>query len=126
MKVTISPRFSEVDVLGHVTNSAVPVWFEHGRLPIFRLFSKEPNMRDLALILRRYEIDFTRQILASVDVVIETKVTKIGNTSITIEQLATQNGAEVASGTCIMIHFDYEREATTSVPDHLRAELSAL
>ncbi|GHF51110.1 MULTISPECIES: acyl-CoA thioesterase [Streptomyces] len=124
--MTISPRFSEVDVLGHVTNSAVPVWFEHGRLPIFRLFSKEPNMRDLALILRRYEIDFTRQIFASDDVVIETKVAKIGNTSITIEQTATQNGAEVAHGTCIMVHFDYERESTAAIPDHLRAELTAL
>ncbi|MFF4606533.1 acyl-CoA thioesterase [Streptomyces sp. NPDC001339] len=126
MKVKIAPRFSEVDVLGHVTNSAVPVWFEHGRMPIFRLFSKEPNMRDLALILRRYEIDFTRQIVASVDVVIETKVAKIGNTSVTIEQIATQNGAEVAHGTCVMVHFDYERETTTRIPDHLRAELSAL
>ncbi len=126
MKVTISPRFSEVDVLGHVTNSAVPVWFEHGRLPIFRLFSKEPNMRDLALILRRYEIDFTRQIMASADVIIETKVAKIGNTSITIEQTAEQNGAEVARGNCVMVHFDYEKGTATSVPDHLRAELSAL
>ncbi|MGA4844005.1 acyl-CoA thioesterase [Streptomyces sp. G45] len=126
MKVTISPRFSEVDVLGHVTNSAVPVWFEHGRLPIFRLFSKEPNMRDLSLILRRYEIDFVRQIVASADVTIETKVAKLGNTSLTIEQTATQNGAEVAHGTCVMVHFDYERETTTSIPDHLRDELTRL
>ncbi|GAU70535.1 acyl-CoA thioesterase [Streptomyces sp. NBRC 110611] len=122
----ISPRFSEVDVLGHVTNSAVPVWFEHGRMPIFRLFSKEPNMRDLALILRRYEIDFTRQIVASVDVVIETKVAKVGNTSVTIEQIATQHGAEVAHGTCVMVHFDYATDTTASIPDHLRAALSAL
>ncbi|MGW2916386.1 acyl-CoA thioesterase [Streptomyces angustmyceticus] len=124
--MTISPRFSEVDVLGHVTNSAVPVWFEHGRLPIFRLFSKEANMRDLALILRRYEIDFTRQIVASVDVTVETTVAKVGNTSITIEQTATQDGAEVAHGTCVMVHFDYERDATAGIPDHLRTELAAL
>ncbi|MEU8516114.1 thioesterase family protein [Kitasatospora sp. NPDC048722] len=126
MNVTISPRFSEVDVLGHVTNSAVPVWFEHGRLPIFRLFSKEENMRDLALILRRYEIDFTKQILASVDVVIETKVAKIGNTSITIDQVARQNDAEVARGTTVMIHFDYQANATARIPDHIREELAAL
>ncbi|MEI5100641.1 thioesterase family protein [Streptomyces sp. PmtG] len=124
--MTISPRFSEVDVLGHVTNSAVPVWFEHGRMPIFRLFGKEPNLRDLSLILRRYEVDFTRQILASADVTIETKVAKIGTTSLTIEQVATQNGAEVAHGTCVMVHFDYARETTTRIPDHLRGELGAL
>jgi acyl-CoA thioester hydrolase len=126
VQVTISPRFSEVDVLGHVTNSAVPVWFEHGRLPIFRLFSKEANMRDLTLILRRYEIDFIRQIVAGENVTIETTVAKVGNTSITIEQVARQCDAEVARGTCVMVHFDYERAATTRIPDHLRAELAEL
>lgn len=123
MQITISPRFSEVDVLGHVTNSAVPVWFEHGRMPIFRLFSKEQNMSDLALILRRYEIDFTRQIFASVDVIVETMVEKIGNTSLTIEQTATQDGEVVARGKCIMVHYDYERQATARIPDSVREAL---
>ncbi|UUS14599.1 hypothetical protein NMB32_24195 [Stenotrophomonas sp. CD2] len=31
MSITVFPRFSEVDVLGHVTNTALPVWFEEGR-----------------------------------------------------------------------------------------------
>jgi hypothetical protein len=57
MSITVFPRFSEVDVLGHVTNTALPVWFEEGRQEIFRHFSREASMRDLALILRRYEID---------------------------------------------------------------------
>ncbi|MBZ9788508.1 hypothetical protein LB456_13715, partial [Psychroflexus sp. CAK57W] len=61
MAITVFPRFSEVDVLGHVTNTALPVWFEEGRQEIFRHFSRETSMRDLTLILRRYEIDFLQQ-----------------------------------------------------------------
>ncbi|MHC1654043.1 hypothetical protein ACODUL_12265 [Stenotrophomonas maltophilia] len=38
MSITVFPRFSEVDVLGHVTNTALPVWFEEGRQAIFRHF----------------------------------------------------------------------------------------
>src|SRR2546427_5592609 len=67
VRIVISPRFSEVDVLGHVTNTALPVWFEHGRLPIFLHFSQTGNMRDLSLILRRYEVDFLKQIRAEHD-----------------------------------------------------------
>ncbi|HGM5500964.1 acyl-CoA thioesterase [Stenotrophomonas maltophilia] len=72
MSITVFPRFSEVDVLGHVTNTALPVWFEEGRQEIFRHFSREASMRDLALILRRYEIDFLQQIQAGHEVRIET------------------------------------------------------
>ncbi len=42
MSITVFPRFSEVDVLGHVTNTALPVWFEEGRQEIFRHSAARP------------------------------------------------------------------------------------
>ncbi|HHA2451941.1 TPA: acyl-CoA thioesterase [Stenotrophomonas maltophilia] len=90
MSITVFPRFSEVDVLGHVTNTALPVWFEEGRQEIFRHFSREASMRDLALILRRYEIDFLQQIQAGHEVRIETRIESIGRSSLSIVQQAFQ------------------------------------
>ena len=124
MHISISPRFSEVDVLGHVTNSAVPVWFEHGRLPLFRLFSDTPNMRDLSLILRRYEIDFLRQIQASHEVTIETEIEKVGRSSLTIAQVACQLGEVVATGKCVMVHFDYQQGTVTEIDEAKRRALA--
>src|SRR5690625_1235771 len=112
MRITISPRFSEVDVLGHVTNSAVPVWFEEGRRSIFRHFSSAENMSDLSLILRRYEIDFIYQIHVSHEVFIDTEIEKFGNSSITIAQTASQQGQTVATGTCVMVHFDFSNNTS--------------
>lgn len=126
MRISVAPRFSEVDVLGHVTNSALPVWFEHGRLPIFREFSTEENMRDLSLILRRYEIDFLRQIIVSQEVEIETEIDKIGRSSLTIIQTARQGGEIVATGRCIMVHFDYTSGSTVEISEEKRVALSSL
>lgn len=126
MRITISPRFSEVDVLGHVTNSAVPVWFEEGRRSIFRHFSSTENMSDLSLILRRYEIDFVHQIQASHDVLVDTEIEKIGNSSITIAQTASQKEQIVATGACIMVHFDFSNNASIEISKAKKLELSPL
>ena len=115
MRIVISPRFSEVDVLGHVTNTALPVWFEHGRLPIFLHFSQTGNMRDLSLILRRYEIDFLKQIRAEHDVEIDTRIDV---------QNAFQCGQQVASGRCVMVHFDYSANAAREIDGARRRALS--
>ncbi|WP_414493145.1 acyl-CoA thioesterase [Stenotrophomonas maltophilia] len=126
MPLTILPRFSEVDVLGHVTNTALPVWFEEGRQEIFRHFSRDSSMRDLALILRRYEIDFLQQIQAGHEVRIETRIESIGRSSLSIVQQAFQFEALVASGRCVMVHFDYTTNASREIDAEQRRALSGL
>lgn len=126
MPLTILPRFSEVDVLGHVTNTALPVWFEEGRQEIFRHFSAEASMRDLTLILRRYEIDFLQQIQAGHQVRIETRIENIGRSSLSIVQQAFQFDALVASGRCVMVHFDYAANTSREIDAGQRQALSAL
>ncbi|WP_439449859.1 acyl-CoA thioesterase [Stenotrophomonas sp. ATs4] len=126
MPLTILPRFSEVDVLGHVTNTALPVWFEEGRQEIFRHFSREASMRDLTLILRRYEIDFLKQIQAGHEVRIETRIENIGRSSLSIVQEAFQFEALVANGRCVMVHFDYTTNASRAIDPEQRRALSGL
>ncbi|SQG11717.1 acyl-CoA thioesterase [Stenotrophomonas maltophilia] len=126
MSITVFPRFSEVDVLGHITNTALPVWFEEGRKEIFRHFSREASMRDLALILRRYEIDFLQQIQAGHEVRIETRIESIGRSSLSIVQQAFQFEALVASGRCVMVHFDYTANASREIDAEQRQALSGL
>ncbi|MBB5533227.1 acyl-CoA thioester hydrolase [Stenotrophomonas maltophilia] len=126
MSITVFPRFSEVDVLGHVTNTALPVWFDEGRQEIFRHFSREASMRDLALILRRYEIDFLQQIQAGHEVRIETRIESIGRSSLSIVQQAFQFEALVASGRCVMVHFDYTANASREIDAEQRQALSGL
>ncbi|HFF5943186.1 MULTISPECIES: thioesterase family protein [Stenotrophomonas] len=126
MPLTILPRFSEVDVLGHVTNTALPVWLEEGRQEIFRHFSREASMRDLTLILRRYEIDFLQQIQPGHEVRIETRIENIGRSSLSIVQQAFQFEALVASGRCVMVHFDYTTNASRAIDAEQRRALSGL
>ena len=71
---TVSPRFGDIDGLGHITNTVLPVWFEIGRNSIFRLFSPDLNLSPdkWHLILVRTEFDFLRQMYFRSDVEIRT------------------------------------------------------
>ena len=47
----LMPRFSETDVLGHINNTALPVWFEAARVPIFKIFTPDLDPKQWKLIV---------------------------------------------------------------------------
>ena len=36
----VMPRFSETDVLGHINNTALPIWFEAARTPFLNFYTR--------------------------------------------------------------------------------------
>lgn len=120
----VEPRFSETDALGHINNTIVPNWFEHGRMPIFRIFNPDLSLVQWNLILKKMDVDFVAQIYLFSPVEIRTSITAIGNTSLTIHQEVWQEGKLVAQGDCVMVHFDYENQTKAPIPDTVRQQLA--
>lgn len=120
----VEPRFSETDALGHINNTIVPNWFEHGRMPIFQLFNPDLSLVKWNLILKKMDVDFVAQIYLFSPVEIRTSITSIGNTSFGVHQEVWQKGKMVAQGDCVMVHFDYENQTKAPIPDAVRARLN--
>ena len=57
----IEPRFSDTDALGHISNTAFPVWFEDSRTEFFKIFHPSLDLDSWPLIIARIEIDFLAQ-----------------------------------------------------------------
>ena len=123
LEKTITPRFNDTDALGHINNATFLSWFEDARRPIFELFVPNLEITQWNLIIARVEVDFLEQTKYEEDVKIETTFEKIGNSSMTIIQHAIQNGKKVASGKCIMIHFDYSENKSRPIPEEIRTKL---
>ncbi|WGL15535.1 thioesterase family protein [Microbulbifer bruguierae] len=119
----VEPRFSETDALGHINNTVVPVWFEQGRTPIFKLFNPDLSLNKWNLILKKMDVDFVAQIYLYSPVEIRTSLRAVGNTSLTIHQEVWQKDQLVAQGDCVMVHFDYENQTKAPIPQQTRAEL---
>ncbi len=52
----LTPRYSETDALGHITNTALPVWFEEARAPIFEIFMPGLGLEDWNLRVILYQV----------------------------------------------------------------------
>lgn len=118
------PRFSDTDALGHINNTVYPVWFEQARTPIFRIFHPSLEPKGWPLILARMEVDLKAQCYWAMPVEVRSGIGKIGNSSFEVIQEARQNGRLVARGVTVLIHFDYETQASVSIPEPIRSELA--
>ncbi len=125
--ITITPRFYETDALGHINNTVFAGWFEAGRTPIFQLFTPTMQVQQMSFILARIEIDFVAQAhYGEHDVMIQSTIERVGNSSFIVYQEAWQNEVLVAKGKAVMVYFDFETQKSDRIPDEKRATLEAL
>lgn len=121
----VTPRFGDIDGLGHVNNNVLGVWFELGRNPIFRMFT--PNL-DLSyenwkLIMARAEFDFLGEMFFDKDVEIRTFVLKLGNSSFTLGHEAWQDGELKSKGKAVIVHYDFINKRSVPIPESIREQL---
>ncbi len=118
-----TPRFGDIDGLGHINNNVVPTWFEAARNPFFRLFNPELDLKKWDLILARFEVDFLNQMYYGSDVEIRSWISRVGRSSFEIYQEAWQNQKLGAKGTSVLVHFDFVAQKSVPVPEQIKRAL---
>ena len=119
----ITPKFGDIDGLGHVNNTVMPGWFEQARNPIYRFFNPEFQFEGWNLILAHYEVDFIAQLYFQQDVEIRTWIDKIGRSSFEVYQEAWQNDRLGTRGKTVLVHFDFETQKSQMIPAGIREKM---
>ena len=122
-ELTIAPRFAETDALGHIGNTAFPVWFEAAREPIFKIFHPRQTLHDWPLILASLNTDFLSQTYMGIPVILRTYVKRIGNSSCELLHEARQKDKLVARATAVLVHFNYATGKSEPIPASVREQL---
>ncbi|WP_223427565.1 acyl-CoA thioesterase [Alcanivorax limicola] len=125
LTLTINPRFSDTDALGHINNTVVPVWFLEAREPVLRLFQPDLDFRRGGLALVRTEIDYLAETRFGEPVDVTTEVQRIGNSSFVLAHTLHQAGRITARGIATMVNFDPATRRAVPVPESIRAQLAA-
>ncbi|MDD2519788.1 MAG: thioesterase family protein [Kiritimatiellae bacterium] len=120
---TVTPRFGDVDGLRHINNTRLPLWFELGREPLFRLFNPGMQLDNWNLIMAHIDVDFIVPMGLGADIEIRTAVAKIGTTSFTVSQEAWQNGEMGARGSAVVVHYDFRNRRPLPIPEDIRTKL---
>lgn len=90
------------------------------------LFSKDQSFMEIGVIIADIHITYHATTHYGDPIKVGVKTTKIGNKSLTVEQcvMHAETGKVMASGTVILVTFDYEGLKTIAVPDEWRKKIS--
>jgi len=117
--ITVNPRFGDMDILGHVNNIVPSYWFELARTPVMQFFDQELSLskKTFPLIMAHTEYDFVGQMYFKYDIEIKTWISRIGTKSFTVYQEAWQQGRLCVKGSAVIVHYDFNTEKTTPIPE---------
>lgn len=120
-RTDIQVRFNDTDMLGHLNNTAYALYVEQARVMFFHAL----GMEKITLILAHISLDFRKQVTFGDSVHVETKVEKVGNSSVTLTQNIFANDALAVETTSVVVLFDYAAQKPKKIPDDLRRGLEA-
>jgi acyl-CoA thioester hydrolase len=121
--LTIQPRVSETDGVGHINNTCVPIWFEAGREKIFKIFNPDLSFKDWRCVVVNLNVDFVKEIFYGYEVEVKTWIKHIGNSSFIVEEELYQNGQLCSKGTATYVNFNQKSRKAEPIPSSIREEL---
>ena len=119
--------FRDVDAFGHVNNAVYLTYFEWARAQLwFALTGAEGVPTDIGFIVARAEIDFKLQIeMEPIDICV--RIGEMRNTSFDThyEIRKRSTGAVAATGTVVVVLFDWNAQTKMPISDALRQKVRA-
>lgn len=121
-------RFSDVDRYGHVNNNAYFAYYDLGKEEYLRkVLNVDYRKQDVVPVIANINADFICPIMHGDSIVIETRVSHIGNKSFTLQQRAlnTATGQEMCRCATIMVCFSLSSQQSADMPQHYRQAIEA-
>jgi len=117
--MTVTPRFGDIDFLGHINNTVPALWFELARTEIVKIFDPELTLsrENFKLIMAHTEYDFVGQMQFKHEIEIKTWISRIGTKSFTVYHEAWQQGSLCVKGNAVIVHYDFDTRQTTPIPE---------
>lgn len=119
-------RYGDTDRQGHVNNAVFATFFETGRCELLLDPSTTIIGPGQSLVLARLEIDLVAEVNWPGTVEIGTAVTRIGRSSVGLEQALFQNDILVARATSVIVLTDVTTRRSTPLSAEAVARLKAL
>ncbi|MDR2700894.1 MAG: acyl-CoA thioesterase [Spirochaetaceae bacterium] len=122
----VTPRFGDMDVLGHINNTVLAVWFEQARNPLFVIFAPKSHFADgtFQLIMAHTDYDFVGELMFGTDVEIRSYISRIGTKSFTVYQEAWQSGKLCCKGNAVIVHYDFGIKESIPIPEDKKTLLA--
>lgn len=127
-RLPVQIRFNDVDRYGHVNNNAYFAYYDLGKEEYLRnVLQVDYRASEVVPVIANINADFIAPIFYGDDIVIETRVSHIGNRSFTLEQRALNTRTEqiVCRCTTVMVCFNIKTQQSADMPADYRKAIEA-
>ena len=118
--LALQVRWGDMDALGHVNNAVYLTYLEQARLDYAKAYWQGQG-DGIGVIMARIAIDYKMPLVASDDVHIYTRCSRLGNRSFDMEQwvMRWKDGAlEIAAqATTTVVVYDYDSQQSVLIPE---------
>ena len=122
-RTVVQVRFRDIDAFGHVNNAVFFSYVELARIRyLLDVLKPEAGFDTLPLILARVELDFRSPIQFGEEVVVDTRVERIGRSSFDMSHRMTAgaDGRLAGDVQTVLVTYDYAEARPMPVPDAWR------
>jgi acyl-CoA thioester hydrolase len=124
----IEVRYGDLDPQGHVNNASYLTYMEQSRVAYIQHLGlwQGDSFLEFGVILAEAKVIFFVPIVFSRPVQVGVCVSRLGNKSFTMEYCVedAQSDHEYATGTSVLVAYDYHNESTIPIPNHWRQTIS--
>ncbi|EKD42571.1 MAG: hypothetical protein ACD_73C00100G0003 [uncultured bacterium] len=131
-QTNITVRFSDCDPIGHVNNATYFTYFEQSRVDLVRkLFNinADKNMRwqDFPFIIAEISCKFLKPTFPDQKLIVTAIVGEVKNSSFYINYELNDKATQelVATGSSVLVWYDYQKAQSVRIPDIFRERLTS-
>lgn len=122
----VTVRYGDTDRQGHVNNAVFSTFLEAGRVN-FLLAPEGPlHAPGAAFVIARLILDFKAELNWPGEVWVGTRVSKVGRSSMTLEQAIWQNGVCAATAENVVVQMDETTRKSTPLTAETVARLETM
>jgi acyl-CoA thioester hydrolase len=121
----IQVRFSDVDMMGHVSNTIYQNYYDSGKVHYFDQIIPDLDYINIGVVGASVKIEYLKPIYMKTRILVETRVAVLGTKSFTMEhQLVNEDTKEVLS-TCeaVLVCYDLKEKQSIHIPEHWRKNI---
>lgn len=126
-RVPIQIRFNDVDRYGHVNNNAYFAFYDLGKEDyLVKVLRVNYRAADVVPVVANINADFLFPIFYGDKIVVETRISHVGQKSFTLEQRAVNEatGAVVCRCATVMVCFSLKNQCSADIPEPYRKAIA--
>jgi acyl-CoA thioester hydrolase len=123
----VQVRFSDVDMMGHVSNTVYQSYYDAGKLQYFDEVTPDMDFINIGVVGASIKIDYIQPIFIRTQILVKTRVAVLGRKSMTMEHCLTDAHTGEILSTCsaVLVCYAVKEQKSIPIPDHWRENIMA-